>query len=218
MIGEQNTYAVETDGILASDEVQLADKSDAEVTQEIGQIETERLVLRRLEEADVAPLQSIGNDDVFETVPEIETPFDAAAWVKHKLENECPTIGHVIITKAENIVVGYVQVTAIITQEGAHLSVGYWLGRTYWGKGYATEALTAALNKLEMTVDQGSKLIPVHAQVIPQNAASRRVLEKCSFVCSGPPNGAANTTDMVWYHWPNSAPRYHRPNPSTHSS
>ena len=48
-----------------------------------------------------------------------------------------------IIAKAENIVVGYVQVTAIFTQEGAHLSVGYWLGQTYWGKGYATEALTA---------------------------------------------------------------------------
>jgi hypothetical protein len=80
---------------------------------------------------------------------------------------------------------------------------------------YATEALTAALNNLETTVAQGSQLIPVHAQVIPENAASRRVLEKCGFVSSCPPNGAADTTDMAWYHWPNSAPRYHRPNPLT---
>ena len=179
--------------------------------QEIGQFETERLILRRLEKADAETLQLIGTDDVFEMVPEIETPFDPAVWVKHKLENECPTIGHVIITKAGNIVVGYLQVSTVVTQEGAHLSVGYWLGRTYWGKGYATEALTAALSSLQSTVGKGSQLIPVHAQVIPQNTASRHVLDKCGFVRSGPPNGAANTADMAWYHWPISAPRYHRP-------
>ncbi len=179
--------------------------------QETGQFETERLILRPLEQADSGALQLIGTDDVFEMVPEIEMPFDAVVWVKHKLENECPTIGHVIITKAENIVVGYLQVTAVVTKEGAYLGVGYWLGRMYWGKGYATEALTAALNSLQATVDEGGQLIPVHAQVVPQNAASRRVLEKCGFVSSGPPNGAANTKGIAWYHWPTSAPRYHRP-------
>ena len=181
------------------------------MSQEIGQFETDRLILRRLEKADAEAVQLIGTDDVFEMVPEIETPFDAAVWVKHKLENECPTIGHVIITKAGNILVGYLQVTTVVTQEGAHLSVGYWLSRTYWGKGYATEALTAALSSLQSTVGKGSQLIPVHAQVTPQNAVSRHVLDKCGFMRSDPPNGAANTADLAWYHWPISALCYHRP-------
>lgn len=179
--------------------------------QDIGQFETERLILRRLDEADVERVQLIGTDDIFEMVPEIKTPFDASAWVKHKLENECLTIGHAIITKKGNIVVGYLQVTAIGAEEGNYLSVGYWVGRTYWGKGYATESLSAALNALQSTVSKGRRLIPVHAQVISQNAASRHVLEKCGLVSSSPPNGAANTTDMAWYHWPFSAPLWHRP-------
>ena len=106
---------------------------------------------------------------------------------------------------------GYLQVTEVAAQEGLYLSVGYWFGRAYWGKGYATEALTEALNALQSTVSKGHQLIPVHAKVMPQNAVSRHVLEKCGLVCSGPPNGAANTADVAWYHWPISAPRWHRP-------
>ena len=52
------------------------------MSQEIGQFETDRLILRRLEKADAEAVQLIGTDDVFEMVPEIETPFDAAVWVK----------------------------------------------------------------------------------------------------------------------------------------
>lgn len=181
-----------------------------EVPKEIGQFGTERLSLRPLERADAGTLQLIGTDDVFETVPEIEVPFDAVAWLEHKIDNECPTIGHVIVTRADSIVIGYIQITAVVTKEGAYLSVGYWLGRMYWGRGYATEALTAALNTLQATIGKRQQLIPVHAQIVAENAASRRVLEKCGFVPSDPPNGASNTEDVAWYHWPISAARYHR--------
>jgi RimJ/RimL family protein N-acetyltransferase len=51
--------------------------------------------------------------------------------------------------------------------------VTYWIGRSYWGKGIATEALTALL-----AVDRSR---PLHARVASDNVASRRVLEKCGF-------------------------------------
>ena len=51
--------------------------------------------------------------------------------------------------------------------------VTYWIGRSYWGKGIATAALTAFL-----AVDRSR---PLHARVASDNVASRRVLEKCGF-------------------------------------
>jgi RimJ/RimL family protein N-acetyltransferase len=51
--------------------------------------------------------------------------------------------------------------------------VTYWIGRSYWGKGIATDALKAFL-----AVDRSR---PLHARVAYDNVASRRVLEKCGF-------------------------------------
>lgn len=51
--------------------------------------------------------------------------------------------------------------------------VTYWIGRFYWRKGIATDALKALL-----AVD-GSR--PLHARVASDNVVSRRVLEKCRF-------------------------------------
>jgi RimJ/RimL family protein N-acetyltransferase len=51
--------------------------------------------------------------------------------------------------------------------------VTYWIGRSYWGKGIATDALNAFL-----TVEPSR---PLSARVAYDNVASRRVLEKCGF-------------------------------------
>ena len=57
--------------------------------------------------------------------------------------------------------------------EPGEREVTYWIGRSYWGKGIATDALTAFL-----AVDRSR---PLHARVASDNVASRRVLEKCGF-------------------------------------
>lgn len=51
--------------------------------------------------------------------------------------------------------------------------VGYWLGREYWGKGIATQALTEYISIV--------KPRPLFAHVAKHNVGSRRVLEKCGF-------------------------------------
>jgi len=51
--------------------------------------------------------------------------------------------------------------------------VGYWLGREYWGKGVATQALEQFLRLIETR--------PLYAHVAKHNIGSRRVLEKCGF-------------------------------------
>jgi RimJ/RimL family protein N-acetyltransferase len=52
-------------------------------------------------------------------------------------------------------------------------AVGYWIGRRFWGRGIATDALRLFL--------AGFGERPLYAWVIATNAASIRVLEKCGF-------------------------------------
>jgi RimJ/RimL family protein N-acetyltransferase len=61
--------------------------------------------------------------------------------------------------------------------------ITYWIGRSYWGKGIATAALTAFL-----TVDPTR---PLRARVAYDNVASQRVLEKCGFRVTGTERGFA---------------------------
>jgi RimJ/RimL family protein N-acetyltransferase len=51
--------------------------------------------------------------------------------------------------------------------------VGYWLGREFWGKGIATQALSLFLQQVTAR--------PLVAYVAKHNLASIRVLEKCGF-------------------------------------
>jgi len=51
--------------------------------------------------------------------------------------------------------------------------VGYWLGKEFWGKGFATQALK---QYLEIVTHR-----PLAAHVAKHNPASRHVLEKCGF-------------------------------------
>lgn len=60
--------------------------------------------------------------------------------------------------------------------------VGYWVGRTYWGRGVATAALAAFLEVVTQR--------PLHAYVALHNQGSIRVLEKCGFVPVGEPSAA----------------------------
>lgn len=51
--------------------------------------------------------------------------------------------------------------------------VGYWLGRTFWGRGVASAALALFLEQVTER--------PLYAHVAKHNAGSARVLEKCGF-------------------------------------
>ena len=65
--------------------------------------------------------------------------------------------------------------------------VGYWIDRAFWGRGVATEALSAFLG-LEQTR-------PLYAGVAKHNVASIRVLQKCGFKLSPSVEEASNGAD-----------------------
>ncbi len=79
--------------------------------------------------------------------------------------------------------------------------LGYWLGRSYWGRGYATEAVRAVLRWAR--VEWGKKI--VFAGHALENAASAGVLIKSGFLYTGEvldqhsvAAGPTKTRMMVW--------------------
>jgi len=62
-------------------------------------------------------------------------------------------------------------------------SVGYWLGREFWGRGIATRALQLFLRRVTTR--------PLYAGAAKDNLASLRVLEKCGFKIVGEACGYA---------------------------
>ncbi|WNF27564.1 GNAT family N-acetyltransferase [Streptomyces sp. C11-1] len=61
--------------------------------------------------------------------------------------------------------------------EGDRRFVGYWFGRSYWGRGIGTEALAAFLGR--------EKARPLYADPAAGNTGSVRLLEKCGFRATG---------------------------------
>lgn len=61
--------------------------------------------------------------------------------------------------------------------------VGYWIGKSHWGKGIATAAVSELLEVVEER--------PLYAHVAKHNPASVRVLEKCGFEIVGEDPGFA---------------------------
>jgi RimJ/RimL family protein N-acetyltransferase len=67
--------------------------------------------------------------------------------------------------------------------QSGHREVGYWIGRDHWGRGIATQALTAFLEEVSVR--------PLFAHVAAHNLGSIRVLEKCGFVLDRRERGAS---------------------------
>ena len=164
-------------------------------------IETRRFNMRPLQRVDAPALAQLGTDEVFELVPEIETPFDAKEWVERKLENEQPAICHVVLLRETGVPIGYVQAGIIAGKTNYEFRIGFWLGRDYWGNGYATEALSAVLENLTELETETKKLRPLFALVHERNSPSIRVLEKCGFTLEGPALETERQEGMLRYRW-----------------
>lgn len=109
-----------------------------------------------------------------------ENPADIGAFRTHwdRILSDSSTINRTIMYGDE--VAGHI---ASFERFGV-TEVTYWLGREFWGKGIATEALLLLLD--EVTIR------PIYARAAKDNKASLRVLEKCGFEIVGEDKGYAH--------------------------
>ncbi len=91
-----------------------------------------------------------------------------AHWAKIMNKETNPT-GIVRTILADGMVAGNV----VYWEAAGEPNIGYWLGRSHWGKGIASAAVAQFLSTIETR--------PVYAHVARHNVASIRVLQKCGF-------------------------------------
>ena len=148
------------------------------------QLETERLILRPVEEEDAHAVYLMRSDpDVtFNLLSGMRTVEEAVSWVTRcRKALECKEGYQMAITlKEDGRMIG---VCSLLRVSWDHLNAElvYWIGKEFWGKGYMTEA-AGRLIKFGFE-DLGLERIGVGC--FARNKASARVIEKLGFRYEG---------------------------------
>jgi ribosomal-protein-alanine N-acetyltransferase len=141
---------------------------------------TIRIELLTLEDAEA--IQTLADDWAIAATTRIPHPYpDHAAleYIRVHLEKRASGTEYVFAVKQRREVVG---VCGLHKIEGGHArELGYWIGRPYWGHGFASRAARLAL----AFAFDNLKLESVGACALETNQASRRVLEKSGLQFTG---------------------------------
>ncbi|MBY0509483.1 MAG: GNAT family N-acetyltransferase [Rhodospirillaceae bacterium] len=147
---------------------------------------SERLTLRPYRPEDAPRVRALANDiDVARMVASIPYPYPeglAEKWISMHPARHAANTGYPFAIEIDGQVAGSIGVESEAHGHGTNeFELGYWLGREYWGRGYASEAAHAAISfAFEV------KGIPyVRARFLRDNRASARVLTKAGFLATG---------------------------------
>jgi len=152
------------------------------------ELRTARLLLRpwRREDTD-ALVQHVNHREVWRNTGSLPFPYthaDAEAFFAFLAAH--PEETHLAIVP-DHEPIGSVGIYRRRGLEEFVGELGYWLGPSAWGKGYATEAARALTEHAFAT----TPLQRIEARVFAWNPASRRVLEKAGFALEGVKRRAA---------------------------
>ena len=139
---------------------------------------TERLILRSLTLEDAADVQRLaGERDIASMLPNMPHPYEdgmAEKWIrscssKYKKDE---ALNFAITLRTDKNLIGGIALR--LERKNKNGELGYWIGKPYWNRGYATEAAKAVVAYSFKVL----KLNRVHAYHFKRNPASGRVLEK----------------------------------------
>lgn len=141
-------------------------------------LETERLFLRRPELTDAADVQDyLQERQIAANTLHIPFPYPngaAEAWVvrTHSAYDAGEACSFAIVHKDENRIIGAVALRLDLEHRRGEL--GYWVGKPYWNRGYASEAA-------QRLISYGFDVLGlnrIHATYFADNPASERVMQK----------------------------------------
>lgn len=145
-------------------------------------IATDRLRLRALKLEDAPRMAELANDPgvagMTTTLPHPYAPADAEAFLG-RMAGVNP--GRERAFAVEHRQFGLIGVLGFHPNAQDRCELGYWLGRPFWGRGYATEAVAAALG----WAAQGWRKRALWSGHFADNGASGQVLCKTGFLYTG---------------------------------
>jgi RimJ/RimL family protein N-acetyltransferase len=166
-------------------------------------IETRRLVLRAPEARDAAAIAALANDwNIARMTTRLPHPYalrDAESFLA-AVQAQDPRRENSFLIEHEGA--GPVGMIGLYHDGRPYPELGYWIGRPFWGRGFATEAAEATLDWARRRWNKRA----VVAGHFADNAASGRVLEKAGFLYTGEiqrkhsraREGVVDTRIMVW--------------------
>lgn len=148
-------------------------------------LESERLLVRMVEEADLAAVFKVhANDEVtrFLPYPTWRDMSEAHDWYERAMGHQAnaQAMQFVIVEKRSGAAIG----TCLLfrfERDSRRAEIGYSLGHEHWRSGYMREALSSVLEYAFGTLD----LRRVEAEIDPRNAGSEKLLTRLGFKKEG---------------------------------
>lgn len=147
-------------------------------------LETERLILQPFKKEDAMRIRDLANNKELANMIGLPYPYElkyAEEWIAIQPEqiNKGMEYPLTISSKETNEIIG--TITIRIDKMNNKGELGYWIGRAYWGNGFATEAVNEVIdfgfNQLNLN--------KIWAAAISRNVASKIVLEKAGLQKEG---------------------------------
>ncbi|KWX73144.1 GNAT family N-acetyltransferase [Paenibacillus jilunlii] len=151
----------------------------------ITELHTERLHLRKMKVSDSSSLFKIWSDPAvtkFMNVSCFTNENQAKAMINllDNLYQEGKAIRFSIINIESNEIIGSCGYNSL-DFEDAKAEIGYDLAKSFWGKGYASEAIRSLLDYAFSSLN----LNRIEAKVEPENVNSIKLLQKLDFTFEG---------------------------------
>jgi len=154
------------------------------------EIDTDRLILRPPQQRDYEGWAKVRRDSRAFLVPwepswsrdhlSLRAFRNRVVWAERAVR-QGEALPLLLVERAGGAIVGGLTLSNIRRQPAQAATLGYWVGQSYARHGYMTEALSAVREYAFNTLD----LSRLEAACLPENDASRRLLERCQFKYEG---------------------------------
>lgn len=141
-------------------------------------IETERLILRKINQDDYKEMKTILQDEKLMLVGWGKTFSDSEVrvWID-RITKQYKDFGYsyyLAIEKSTTKVIGIMGILPINIKETDYTEIAYILKQEFWGKGYAIEGINACTDYIFNVIKKDEFI----AQIIPENTSSTKVVER----------------------------------------
>jgi RimJ/RimL family protein N-acetyltransferase len=138
-------------------------------------LETERLILRRLEDSDADAIFAMrGDAEMMRYIREPQNRRETEKWIRlvsSRWEKDKMGFCAVIEKKSEKLI-GWCGVWRLA--ETGEVEIGYAIAKEFWNQGFATDAAKAIIEYAFANIETER----ITAVADPENVSSRRVMEK----------------------------------------